>query len=123
MKQKGGLQLAGERATPLDSEAHKQGQHGRLASSLPAMSVVVIAPDRYDTVGTVLRHLKAQSIQRELEVVLVAPAAGVIPLDAPELQGFHDVQVVPFAGILSSPAAARVAGVRAARAPVVAFVE
>ena len=98
-------------------------QHGPAMVSLPAMSVVVITPDRYDTVGTVLRHLKAQSIKRQLEVVIVAPTTDAIPLDAQELQGFHDVQVVPFASILSSTAAARVAGVRAARAPVVAFVE
>src|SRR5208282_5853333 len=98
-------------------------QHGPAMVSLPAMSVVVITPDRYNTVSTVLRHLKAQSIKRQLELVIVAPATDAIPLDAPELQGFHNVQVVPFAAIVSSPAAARVAGVRAARAPVVAFVE
>jgi hypothetical protein len=87
------------------------------------MSVVVITPDRYDTVATVLRHLKAQSIQGQLELVIVAPATDVIPLAAPELQGFHNAQVVPFPSILSSPSAARVGGVRAARASVVAFVE
>src|SRR5271165_5656344 len=91
--------------------------------SLPAMSVVVITPDGYETIATVLRHLEAQSVKRQLEVVIVAPATDAIPLDAPELQGFHKVQLVPFAGVVSSTSAARVAGVRAARAPVVAFVE
>jgi hypothetical protein len=86
------------------------------------MSVVVIMPDRYDTIATVLRHLHAQSAKAELEVVIVAPVADAIALDAPELQGFWGVAVVPFGAWVSS-AAARVAGVRAARAPLVAFVE
>jgi hypothetical protein len=98
-------------------------QHGPATASLPAMSVVVITPNRYEAVGTVLRHLKAQSIKQQIEVVIVAPTTDAIPLDAPELLGFHNVQVVAFAGVVSSTAAARVAGVRAARAPVVAFVE
>jgi hypothetical protein len=70
----------------------------------------------------VLRHLHAQSVKAELELVIVAPVADAIALDAPELQGFWGVSVVPFGAVVSS-AAARVAGVRAARAPVVAFVE
>ncbi|HVO26562.1 MAG TPA: glycosyltransferase [Candidatus Margulisiibacteriota bacterium] len=91
-------------------------------TSPPAMSVVVIAPDRHDTIAAVLRHLHAQSAKHQLEVVVVAPTMDVINLDAPELQGFWGVSVVP-AGAIHSTAAARGAGVRAARAPVVAFVE
>jgi hypothetical protein len=87
------------------------------------MSVVIITPDSYDTVETVVRHVHAQSVREQLEVVIVAPATDTIPLDTPKLQGFHNVRVVPFADIRSSTAAARVAGVRAARAPVIAFVE
>jgi hypothetical protein len=80
------------------------------------MSVVIITPDSYDTVETVVRHVHAQSVREQLEVVIVAPATDTIPLDTPKLQGFHNVRVVPFADIRSSTAAARVAGVRAARA-------
>ena len=94
-----------------------------VASGLPAMSVVVITPDRFETISMVLRHAHAQSVKEELEVVIVAPTAEVIPLDAPTLQGFRTVRVVPFEAVASSTAAARAAGVRAARAPIVAFVE
>jgi Glycosyl transferase family 2 len=87
------------------------------------MSVVVITPDRFDTISTVVRHLNAQSVRQALEIVIVAPAAEVIPSDAQALRGFHGVRVVPFASVASSTAAARVAGVYAARAPIVAFVE
>jgi len=90
---------------------------------VPRLSVIAITPDRYERILSLLRHLKDQSVQKELEVVIVAPSAKVIPLDAAELQGFHSVKVIPFGSILSSTAAARVAGVRAARAPIVAFVE
>jgi hypothetical protein len=94
----------------------------RPITSLPAMSVVVITPDWYDTIAAVLRHLHAQSVKHELELVVVAPTADVISLDAPELQGYWGVSVVPV-GPVRSTAAARSAGVRAAHAPVVAFVE
>jgi glycosyl transferase family 2 len=94
-----------------------------VASGLPAMSVVVITPDRFETISTVLRHTHAQSVKEELEIVIVAPTVEVIPLDAPTMQGFNSVRVVPFGAVASSTAAARAAGVRAARAPIVAFVE
>jgi len=94
-----------------------------VASGHPAMSVVVITPDRYDAISTVMRHVHAQLVKEELEIVIVAPTIDAIPLDAPALQGFRSVRVVPFGEVASSTAAARAAGVRAARAPVVAFVE
>ena len=94
-----------------------------VASGLPAMSIVVITPDRFETISTVLRHAHAQSVKEELEIVIVAPTVDVIPLDAPTVQGFRSVRVVAFGAVASSTAAARAAGVRAARAPIVAFVE
>ena len=94
-----------------------------VASGLPTMSVVVITPDGYDTISRVLRHVHAQSVKEELEIVVVAPTVDAIPLDAPAVQGFQAVRVVPFGAVASSTAAARAAGVRAARAPIVAFVE
>ena len=60
----------------------------RAANGQPTMSVVVITPDGYDTISTVLRHVHAQSVKDELEIVIVAPAVEAIPLHAPALQGF-----------------------------------
>jgi hypothetical protein len=89
----------------------------------PKLSVILITPDGCDTIRPVLRHLQAQSVSRELEIVVVAPAKEAIQLEAPELQGFHSVEVVPYAGLMSSTSAARANAVRIARAPLVAFVE
>jgi hypothetical protein len=92
-------------------------------SGLPTMSVVVITPDGYDAISAVLRHVNAQSVKEQLEIVIVAPTVDAIPLDTPAVQGFRGVRVVPFGAVASSTAAARAEGVRAARAPIVAFVE
>jgi len=93
------------------------------AEDVPAMSVVVITPDHHETISAVLRHVHAQSVKEQLEIVIVAPAPDALPLHGPAFNGFHGVRVVPFGAVASSTAAARAAGVRAARAPIVAFVE
>jgi hypothetical protein len=93
------------------------------AHGVPTMSVVVITPDGYETISAVLRHVLAQSVKEELEIVIVAPALDALPLHVPALNGFHSVRVVPFGAVASSTAAARAAGVQVARAPIVAFVE
>ena len=89
----------------------------------PTMSVVVITPDGYDTISALLRHVHAQSVREQLEIVIVAPAPDALHLDVAALHGFHGVRVVTFGAVASSTAAARAAGVRAACAPIVAFVE
>jgi len=95
----------------------------KAAKDVPTMSVVVITPDGYETISAVLRHVHAQSVREQLEIVVVAPAADALPLHVPTLSGFHAVRVVPFEAVASSTAAARATGVHAARAPIVAFVE
>src|SRR5262249_11787043 len=95
----------------------------RSGDGLPAMSVVVITPDRFETIDAVVRHLHAQSARPQLEVVIVAPADAVIARDTDVLQGFWGVSVVACGAVRSCTAAARAAGVRAARSAVVAFVE
>lgn len=95
----------------------------KAANGDPAMSVVVITPDGYETISAVLHHIRAQSVTEQLEIVIVAPTFDALPLHAPALNGFHGVRVVPFAAVASSTAAARAAGVQAAHASIVAFVE
>ncbi|HYP52918.1 MAG TPA: glycosyltransferase, partial [Pyrinomonadaceae bacterium] len=89
---------------------------------LPEMSVVVITPDRYETVRKTVRHLAAQKASRRLDVVLVAPSAEELGLDESELRGFARRRVVEV-GPMVSTARARAEGVRAASSRVVAFVE
>jgi glycosyltransferase involved in cell wall biosynthesis len=88
----------------------------------PLMSVVVVTPDAYATVRKSIRHLRAQKLRGRLEVVLVAPSAEGLQLDASEMRDFFDYKIVEV-GPVGSTARARAAGVRAASAPVVALVE
>lgn len=91
-------------------------------SSLPEMSVIVVTPDRYETVRKVVRHLRAQSVSHRLEIVLVAPSAKALGLDDSEMSAFLQYHVVEV-GPIQSTARARAAGVQRASAPVVALVE
>jgi len=91
-------------------------------ASLPEMSVVVITPDRYETVRKTVRHWKAQSVRGRLEIVLVAPSAVELGLDKSEMQDFLQFRVIEV-GPINSTAKARAIGVRHASAPVVALSE
>jgi hypothetical protein len=88
----------------------------------PEMSVVLVAPDGFESVRETISHLKAQSVRDQLEVVFVAPSAVALALDPAEVKVFHSHRVVEIGGV-SSTGAARAAGVGGASAPVVAFAE
>jgi hypothetical protein len=88
----------------------------------PAMSVVIVTPDRYETIRKTMNHLRAQTVKNRLEVVIVAPSAEKLDLDDSELADFLQFCVVEV-GAMKSTAEARAAGVRQASAWVVAFLE
>ena len=88
----------------------------------PSLSVVVVTPDRVSTVRKTLRHLRSQSIRGRMEVLIVAPSREGLALDESELRGFFGHKVIEV-GHMRSTARARAAGVRAAKADVVAFAE
>lgn len=88
----------------------------------PLMSVVVVTPDTYATVAKTIRHLRAQNVSRQLELVIVAPKADRLGLDESALRSFHGHKIVEV-GHMRSTARARAAGVGAASAPVVALAE
>jgi hypothetical protein len=88
----------------------------------PEMSVVVVTPDRYETVRKTVRHLKAQNVKDRLEIVLVAPSVAELGLDVSEMKNFLQFRVVE-AGPINSTARARAIGIRHAAAPIVALVE
>ncbi|MCA1815659.1 MAG: glycosyltransferase [Acidobacteria bacterium] len=89
---------------------------------MPAMSVVVVTPDRYATVRRTIKRLRAQKVCAQLELLLVAPSAEGLELDESEVRAFLRHKVVAV-GHMNSTARARAAGVREATAPVVAFAE
>ncbi|HKO60826.1 MAG TPA: glycosyltransferase [Pyrinomonadaceae bacterium] len=88
----------------------------------PALSVVVITPDIYATVRKTIKHLRAQSISRSMEILLLAPSAKALNVEVSEMEGFLSYKIVEV-GHINSTARARVAGVHEATAPIVAFAE
>jgi hypothetical protein len=88
----------------------------------PAISVVIVTPDRFDSIRTTVRHLRAQSARDRLELVVVAPSAEHVADAEPELRDFPYCRVVEV-GPITSTAHARAAGIRAASAPLVALAE
>ncbi len=88
----------------------------------PALSVVIVTPDRYDTIRTTVRCLRAQPFRERLEIVLVAPSREDLDLDAGELEPFCRVRVVEM-GPVESLGVGNAVGVREATAPFVALLE
>jgi hypothetical protein len=88
----------------------------------PLLSVVVVTPDRFATVRKTLRRLRSQNICERMELVIVAPSREALALDESGLREFYG-HVVVEVGHMRSTARARAAGVRAAKAEVVALVE
>lgn len=88
----------------------------------PAMSVVLVTAERYDTLRRTMRCLRGQTIAGQLEIVIAAPDPAQVAVDVEDQNTFHHVQVVeaPPGEMMS---AARAAGVRAATAAFVALSE
>jgi len=88
----------------------------------PRMSVIVITPDRYETVRRLMARLHAQTVRHELEIVIVAPAGAIADPDDPRLHDFAALRIVETEG-MDSTARARAAGIRAATAAIVVLTE
>jgi hypothetical protein len=88
----------------------------------PELSVILITPDRYETLRPLVRSLMGQTEREKLELVFVSPAGDALDVVEADLAGFFGERFVCIEDTGSS-ARARAAGVRAAAAPVVAFTE
>ena len=88
----------------------------------PLISVVVITPDSYETVSQVMRHLHAQEIRKEMEILLCVPTRAALGPERPEWKDFADVQVLEI-GEIRVIAQAKALAVQKACAPVIAFAE
>jgi GT2 family glycosyltransferase len=86
------------------------------------MSVVIVTPDRYETIRKTIAHIRDQGVRDHLEIVIVAPSARGLDLDGADLRDFVRVQVVE-TGPMRSRAEAVAEGVRQARAPIVVLAE
>jgi hypothetical protein len=88
----------------------------------PALSVILPTSRGLANVARTIRALRVQTVRHRLELVIVAPSQS-IPLDPAMIEGFAGVQVVGIDNIGGSSNRARVAGIRVARAPIVALAE
>jgi GT2 family glycosyltransferase len=86
------------------------------------MSVVLVTPDRYETIRTTMKYLRAQTVRDRLEMVIVAPSTEALHLDHAEIKEFLRCRVIEVDAVRSI-AEGNAAGVRQASAPVVALAE
>lgn len=88
----------------------------------PGLSVILVAAGPVAGIETTLLHLRRQAAANRIELLIVTPSKDRLGSPPVDLSPLHSVRVVEdpsAAGIASGNAA----GVRAARAPVVAFAE
>lgn len=88
----------------------------------PTLSVVVVASDSYRLIRRTVEHLRAQTIQDQIELVVVARAGALSEVAPEQFDGFWDVQVVEVDSVANIDRA-QAPGIRAARADLVALVE
>jgi len=88
----------------------------------PSLSVILATPGVYATIRKTIRHLLSQTIRHHLEIVIVARSREHLQLDARELVPFCDYQVVEL-GSMRSIGSANAAGIRRAKAQIVALAE
>lgn len=88
--------------------------------SLPPLSAIVVIPDTYETVRQTMSYLRAQTRADAMEIVFVLPRG--VRVDERELDVFHSWQCVPVEQVVSI-GRTYAAGVRGARAPIVALTE
>lgn len=93
-----------------------------MSGSSPEMSVVLVTPDRYETIRKTVEHLRAQTVTDRLELVIVAPSTKQLALDDLDMKDFFQFRVVEV-GEIRSIAQALAAGIRQASAPVVVLSE
>lgn len=89
----------------------------------PALSVILATPyDFESTIRPVLAYLRQQTIRERLELVIVGTSRDDLGVEESALAGFHSFQILEV-GPIRSTNVPRAAGIRAARAPLVALTE
>lgn len=88
----------------------------------PDLSVILVTDDFFEPIRKTVRALAAQTVRDRLEIVIVCPSEDSLGLIETEIAGFHSVRVIEIDEVKTT-SAARVAGIRAASASVVALCE
>ena len=87
-----------------------------------ALSVVLVASNGYKEVATTLRHLRAQTIATQIELVIVAPQADHFQVPTEQAGELGKISIIEVPEVVSL-AVARAAGVAGSSARYVAFAE
>jgi len=101
----------------MDPETSNKGE-----SCEPVMSIVLATPDNYETIRKTVKHLRTQTVRRQLELIIVAPSTSLLGLDQSDMNEFCRVRVVEV-GQITSIGSANAKGIRRASAPIVALAE
>ena len=88
----------------------------------PLLAAILVARDGWKELGKLLEHLRKQTIQSELELVIVADSLEKLVCPASKLHGFHSVQALELSP-LKSVSDGHFSGALLARAPLVVFCE
>lgn len=88
----------------------------------PALAAILWTPDCYETIRATVASLRAQTVCNKIELVLLGPTAESLEGEPSEFEGFaahHRVVLGPF----TKSSIVRAEGVKAASAPIVAFMQ
>jgi len=91
-------------------------------SNSPALAAILWTPDCYATIRATIASLRAQTVCDRIELILLGPTAESLEGEPSDLEGFaahHRVVLGPF----RRSSVVRSEGVRAASAPIVAFMQ
>ena len=89
-----------------------------------ALSVVLVTPDRFETIRRTVRHLRRQPVAHRLELIIVAPTTAAIDdADPAELEPFGRVKKIAADGPIRCVERAAIPGIRAATTPIIALIE
>ena len=97
-------------------------EHAAAPAPAPSLTVVLITPDRYDTIAQTIEHLARQTAVARLELLVVAPSATALGEPPAALARLPRWRVVE-AGDIAATGRVRALAVREARAPIVVFAE
>jgi hypothetical protein len=95
----------------------RQPQHDR-----PRLTAALWTPDTYATVRKTVLALKAQTVQHQIELLLLGPSRAALEPVASDLEGFASHQLIELDSMAKS-SQIRAEEIRRASAPIVAFLQ
>ena len=92
------------------------------APAAPAISVVLVTPDRYERLRGSIQHLREQTVRERMEIVIAAPSLANLNADESDFSDFASFRFVE-TGPIQNTGEPRAVGARGSSAPIVAFGE